>query len=190
PAAASASPTPARRTWYFSPSAPRAFARTPTFPSTEPRLAGRPRRAYACLASALANTQNPLRDDDHEMDDLAVRRRRTGLWPRRGGRRQLPHRPGPLPGGGGGLQRLPHPGLCRVQRQCAGGGPAAWQRHRLLGALGVSYAGNLRLAAAMMSPEQWRARAKGGGLPPMPWPSLRAMTDAVHAYLLHLGPAG
>src|SRR5690606_32324318 len=102
PAAASASPTPARRTWYFSPSAPRAFARTPTFPSTEPRLAGRPRRAYACLASALANTQNPLRDDDHEMDDLAVRRRRTGLWPRRGGRRQLPHRPGPLPGGGGG----------------------------------------------------------------------------------------
>lgn len=62
------------------------------------------------------------------------------------------------------------------------------------GPWGVSYAGNLRLAAAMMSPEQWRARAKGGGLPPMPWPSLRAMTDAdldaVHAYLLHLGPAG
>src|SRR5690606_30033952 len=34
------------------------------------------------------------------------------------------------------------------------------------GPWGVSYAGNLRLAAAMMSPEQWRARAKGGGLPP------------------------
>ena len=62
------------------------------------------------------------------------------------------------------------------------------------GPWGVSYAGNLRLNAAAMSAEQWRARARAGGLPPMPWPSLRAMTDndldAVHAYLRHLGAAG
>src|SRR5690606_12286430 len=43
------------------------------------------------------------------------------------------------------------------------------------GPWGVSYAGDLRLSAAAMTADQWRARARAGGLPPMPWPSLRTM---------------
>ncbi|MBT1062370.1 hypothetical protein KJY73_02240 [Bowmanella sp. Y26] len=62
------------------------------------------------------------------------------------------------------------------------------------GPWGVSYAGNLRLRAATMDWPQWQARIQAGGLPPMPWPSVQAMTSqdqqAIYAYLRELGPAG
>ncbi|KAA3649731.1 MAG: cytochrome C [Proteobacteria bacterium] len=62
------------------------------------------------------------------------------------------------------------------------------------GPWGVSYPANLRLSVAGMSEGEWRVRARAGGLPPMPWPALKAMTDpdlnAIYAYLRALGPAG
>lgn len=62
------------------------------------------------------------------------------------------------------------------------------------GPWGVSYPANLRLSAGGMSERDWLARARAGGLPPMPWPALKAMTDqdlsAIYAYLRALGPAG
>jgi mono/diheme cytochrome c family protein len=62
------------------------------------------------------------------------------------------------------------------------------------GPWGVSYPANLRLSAAAMTAEEWRARSRAGGLPPMPWVALQAMTDddldAIYAYLRHLGPGG
>ncbi|MBT0963599.1 c-type cytochrome [Denitromonas iodatirespirans] len=62
------------------------------------------------------------------------------------------------------------------------------------GPWGVSYPANLRLSAAGMSERDWLARARAGGLPPMPWPALKAMSDtdlrAIYAYLRALGPAG
>lgn len=62
------------------------------------------------------------------------------------------------------------------------------------GPWGVSYPSNLRLVAAQVDEAGWKARVQKGGLPPMPWPSLRAMSEAdlvaVYRYLRHLGPAG
>jgi len=62
------------------------------------------------------------------------------------------------------------------------------------GPWGVSYPSNLRLVAAGLDEDGWKARVRKGGLPPMPWPSLRAMSDAdlvaVHRYLRALGPGG
>ncbi len=62
------------------------------------------------------------------------------------------------------------------------------------GPWGVTYAGNLRLAAQRMTLNQWLQRVSNPGLPPMPWPSLLAMTHddkiAVYTYLKSLGPAG
>ena len=62
------------------------------------------------------------------------------------------------------------------------------------GPWGVSYPSNLRLVAAQLDEAGWKARVQRGGLPPMPWPSLRAMSEAdqvaVYRYLRHLGPAG
>ncbi|GGO64292.1 cytochrome C [Bowmanella pacifica] len=62
------------------------------------------------------------------------------------------------------------------------------------GPWGVSYAGNLRLKVASMDWSQWLARIQMGGLPPMPWPSLQAMTredqKAIYTYIRALGPAG
>ncbi|MFV0664884.1 c-type cytochrome [Denitromonas sp.] len=62
------------------------------------------------------------------------------------------------------------------------------------GPWGVSYPANLRLSASRQSAEEWRVRARAGGLPPMPWPALKTMTDedlnAIYAYLRALGPAG
>lgn len=61
------------------------------------------------------------------------------------------------------------------------------------GPWGVSYPANLRLAA-QMDGAHWLKTARGPGRPPMPWPSLRAMTDrdllAIRTYLRSLGPAG
>lgn len=62
------------------------------------------------------------------------------------------------------------------------------------GPWGVSYPANLRLSVSRQSADEWRVRARAGGLPPMPWPALKAMTDedlnAIYAYLRALGPAG
>jgi mono/diheme cytochrome c family protein len=63
------------------------------------------------------------------------------------------------------------------------------------GPWGVSYAANLRLAFQNMSEEQFLTLAhEGQGRPPMPWPSLMAMSDddlrAIYAYIRYLGPKG
>lgn len=80
-------------------------------------------------------------------------------------------------------------------------GEALPESQRLLGAelgfagpWGVSYPANLRLSVAGLSEKAWMDRARAGGLPPMPWSALRAMTDsdlrALYQYLQKLGPAG
>lgn len=62
------------------------------------------------------------------------------------------------------------------------------------GPWGVSYPANLRLDASRLSETEWLARARRGGLPPMPWPALKAMSDrdlrGVYRYLRHLGLGG
>lgn len=63
------------------------------------------------------------------------------------------------------------------------------------GPWGVSYPSNLRLAFQNMDEEQFLDMAhKGQGRPPMPWPSLMAMSDkdlkAIYAYIRSLGPRG
>lgn len=62
------------------------------------------------------------------------------------------------------------------------------------GPWGVSYADNLRLYTQAITREQWLQRLSTGGLPPMPWPSLWAMTEqdklAIYDYILSLGAAG
>ena len=62
------------------------------------------------------------------------------------------------------------------------------------GPWGVSYPANLRLAAAETSERAWLARARRGGLRPMPWSALQAMSEkdlrAVYRYLRHLGRSG
>ena len=71
------------------------------------------------------------------------------------------------------------------------GVPLGWQ-----GPWGTTYASNLRqhLAAFPEAPT-WISMVRGReGLPPMPWPSLHAMTDedltAVHAYIRSLPLTG
>ncbi|HQR97693.1 MULTISPECIES: c-type cytochrome [unclassified Polaromonas] len=63
------------------------------------------------------------------------------------------------------------------------------------GPWGTTYATNLRLLMAGMTRQQWLVHARSmKPRPPMPWFNLRAMTDAdlqaIHAYILSLGPAG
>lgn len=63
------------------------------------------------------------------------------------------------------------------------------------GPWGVSYPSNLRLAFQNMDESQFVELARAGqGRPPMPWPSLQAMSDrdlkAIYAYIRSLGPAG
>lgn len=63
------------------------------------------------------------------------------------------------------------------------------------GPWGVSYPANLRLSLQNMSEEQFLELSRAGqGRPPMPWPSLQAMSDkdlkAIYAYVLSLGPKG
>jgi len=64
-----------------------------------------------------------------------------------------------------------------------------------LGPWGTTYATNLRLSLARMSEDQWVDYARHAPMkPPMPWPSLRAMsTDdlkAIYRFVRHLGPEG
>jgi mono/diheme cytochrome c family protein len=63
------------------------------------------------------------------------------------------------------------------------------------GPWGVSYPSNLRLSFQNMSEEQFLELSRAGqGRPPMPWPSLQAMSDkdlkAIYAYIKSLGSAG
>jgi len=59
------------------------------------------------------------------------------------------------------------------------------------GPWGTSYGKNLRLTVAGMTEDQWVEKLNTGtSLPPMPWPSVRAMADAdkraVYAYIKSL----
>lgn len=69
------------------------------------------------------------------------------------------------------------------------GVPLGWK-----GPWGTTYARNLRLTAQNLDAAGWLARTRAGGLPPMPWANLRAMSDqdlvAIWSYLRALGPAG
>lgn len=69
------------------------------------------------------------------------------------------------------------------------GSPVGFQ-----GPWGTSYPANLRLAAHAMNEAQWVARARQPMRPPMPWFSLRDMTDAdliaMYRFIRSLGPAG
>lgn len=62
------------------------------------------------------------------------------------------------------------------------------------GPWGTTYAANLRLVAHALDEKGWIARARQPLRPPMPTPSLRAMSDsdlvAIHRYLRSLGPQG
>lgn len=62
------------------------------------------------------------------------------------------------------------------------------------GPWGTTYASNLRRLAAGLSEAQWLARARAPMRPPMPSPSLRAMTDAdltaIYRYLRSLPVTG
>lgn len=63
------------------------------------------------------------------------------------------------------------------------------------GPWGVSYPANLRLSFEAMTEEDFVEMArKGEGRPPMPWPSLKAMSDsdlrAIYRYVKSLGPKG
>jgi mono/diheme cytochrome c family protein len=62
------------------------------------------------------------------------------------------------------------------------------------GPWGTTYAPNLRLGVQNMTEAQFVARVRSELRPPMPWFSMREMTDAdvkaIYAYLKHVGPAG
>lgn len=62
------------------------------------------------------------------------------------------------------------------------------------GGWGTTYPINLRLFMQQLTPEQWLAIARQPARPPMPWFSLRDMTDndllAIYHYVRSLGPAG
>ncbi|MBI1424159.1 MAG: c-type cytochrome [Gammaproteobacteria bacterium] len=62
------------------------------------------------------------------------------------------------------------------------------------GPWGTTYPANLRLMLSKMSEQQWLQTARKPMRPPMPWFSLRDMSDtdlrAIYAYVRKLGPAG
>ncbi len=62
------------------------------------------------------------------------------------------------------------------------------------GPWGTTYPSNLRLLIAELTREQWLSHARRRTRPPMPWFSLRDMTDedltAIYRYIRALGPAG
>jgi len=62
------------------------------------------------------------------------------------------------------------------------------------GPWGTSYPSNLRIVASQMNETQFIARARSEMLPPMPWFSLRAMSDAdltaVYQFIKSLGRSG
>jgi mono/diheme cytochrome c family protein len=62
------------------------------------------------------------------------------------------------------------------------------------GPWGTTYPSNLRLLASELSAEEWLIHARRPMRPPMPWFSLRRMTDedltAMYQFIRTLGPAG
>lgn len=62
------------------------------------------------------------------------------------------------------------------------------------GPWGITYPANLRLLVRSLSEEEWIRRVGQPALPPMPWFSLREMSEsdrrAIYRYILSLGPAG
>ena len=69
------------------------------------------------------------------------------------------------------------------------GDAIGWQ-----GAWGTTYPANLRLLFQQIDEKTWLARARQAMRPPMPSPSLRAMSDAdlraIYRYVRHLGAKG
>jgi mono/diheme cytochrome c family protein len=69
------------------------------------------------------------------------------------------------------------------------GDRVGWQ-----GPWGTTYPTNLRLMFQQLSEQEWLARARQPMRPPMPSPSLQAMSErdlrAIYRYLRHLGPKG
>ncbi len=63
-----------------------------------------------------------------------------------------------------------------------------------LGPWGTTYPSNLRLSVQALSEEEWLVRARQPMRPPMPWFSLRDMSDgdlkALYQFVRSLGPAG
>lgn len=62
------------------------------------------------------------------------------------------------------------------------------------GPWGTSYAKNLRLSMPELTQEEWLTLARSPMLPPMPTPSMKAMTDkdliAIYSFVKSLGVAG
>ena len=62
------------------------------------------------------------------------------------------------------------------------------------GPWGTTYPSNLRLLMQSMTQEQWLAHARSPRRPPMPWFSLREMSDAdliaIYQFVRDLGPKG
>jgi mono/diheme cytochrome c family protein len=89
---------------------------------------------------------------------------------------------------------------CHTEGYAEGGGdaPAArWLTGSSVGfqgPWGVSYPTNLRLSLQKITEAQWLAYARAPRLPPMPWYSLRDMSDedlsAVYAFIRAMGPTG
>lgn len=69
------------------------------------------------------------------------------------------------------------------------GNPVGFQ-----GPWGTTYPANLRILMSELTEEQWLQKARTPMRPPMPWFSLRDMSDAdlraIYAYVRKLGPAG
>ncbi len=62
------------------------------------------------------------------------------------------------------------------------------------GPWGVTYPANLRLLAQKLTEDEWNARIQLERRPPMPWFTMRAMSDAdrraMYRFIRSLGPAG
>ena len=75
------------------------------------------------------------------------------------------------------------------EKQWLVGGPVGFQ-----GPWGVTYPSNLRLSVQKMTEAQWIAHARTAMRPPMPSPSLIAMSDrdlkAIYRYIRKLGGSG
>lgn len=69
------------------------------------------------------------------------------------------------------------------------GSPVGFQ-----GPWGTTYPANLRLTLSNLTEQQWLQKARNPMRPPMPWFSLRDMTDAdlraIYQFVRKLGPAG
>ena len=101
----------------------------------------------------------------------------------------------PLPGADQRLQRLPHGRLHGHRRQGARTGLARRRHAGLAGAVGHHLRAQPATYFQATDEEGWLAEAHHRAFrPPMPAPSLRAMTDedlrAIYRYVRALGPAG